>query len=1072
MQEKAIIRMAALIALFLAGAGVQAQVSTSTIFGTVTDSSGAVAPNVEVTATNLATNFSRSATTDNEGRYQIQFLPVGTYRVEAKEQGFKTFSQSGIGIDVATQARVDPVLQVGAISENVSVVADAPLVNTADSMLGHTVQNTEIVNLPLVNRDVYQLLNLTPGVEQSTDTGNTFGYPEQRTMINGGGDGGAGSVNFYLDGGSNLAGLRNTGSVSPNPDAIQEFRVITNSYSAEFGRFGGGVVDIVTKSGTNELHGSAFEFVRNDKLNANDWGVLTRPPLRRSQFGGTLGGPIQKDKTFVFGSYSGLRQRQQDVKSSALVFDQAERGGDFSEIKTPINDPFASTKTPFPGNQIPVSRFDPAAAAILKQWIPLPNLANNGVQTVQPRPTNSDEGLLKIDHNLSQKHLLASSYYISKGNSSMGFLNGNNSNLAWSQELFTYQQQNFNASDTWLISPDSVNQFRVTLMRNYGNRVDSPAMSLGDFGSKFQVQGVPSLPNINVSGFFQLGNSIAGSPAGGNFYALRDVLSLNKGRHTLKMGGELSLSKMVQDSTLNNYGTFTIDGTKSGYALADFLLGAVKSMNQDAPEHKQTNGWYYSLFVQDDLRIHPRFILNLGLRYDLQTPMTDPQNRLLTFLPGRQSTVVPGAPLGLLFPGDRGVGRGIIGADTNNFAPRVGFAWDPFGKGRTSIRAAAGLFYGSISGNEWNSSTDKLPFAARQTFPNVKSLSDPYGVLPGGVSPYPFFYDPAHPRFILPASVSPIALDFRWPYTDQFNFSIQQQLMKDLEVTASYVGAFGHHLPFTNDVNYPIYTAAATSSNVDARRPYLPGTLSSITMLQSNMNSAYNGLQVQIDRRFARRFMLKGYYVWGKSLEGAQLQNTTTAGGAEDSNNLRLERGRTDFDRRQNFVVSGVWQIDYLKGQKAALRAMGNGWSLSGILSLRSGQPIGITSGKDNNLDGVSNDRPNLIGNPFLDPHRSRSAVTAEWFDPAAFAQPANGQDGNLARNVVDGPGFRNVDLSLFRSFKVRERMNLQFRMETINAFNLVSLSNPNGTASSPSFGKITAANQMRQAQLGLRLFW
>ncbi len=291
-------------------------------------------------------------------------------------------------------------LEVGPLSDTIAVVADAAQVNTADAQIGRTVDNTEIVHLPLVNRDVYALLNLTPGVEFSEVNAGSFGYPEQRTFINGGADSGAGSVNYFLDGGANLLPLRNTGGIVPNPDSVEEFRVVTNSYSAEFGRFAGGVVDVITKSGTNRLHGSAFEFLRNDKLSANSWGVRRKPPLRRNQFGVSLGGPVHKDQTFFFLSYSALRHRLNEIRSSAVVPDARQRTGDFSAIQTPIFDPYSTPRTPFSGNQIPLQRFDKAASNILDQWIPAPNLSGNSLEASQPRPSNSDEGLLKIDHNL------------------------------------------------------------------------------------------------------------------------------------------------------------------------------------------------------------------------------------------------------------------------------------------------------------------------------------------------------------------------------------------------------------------------------------------------------------------------------------------------------------------------------------------------------------------------------------------------------------------------------------------------------------------------------------------------
>jgi outer membrane receptor protein involved in Fe transport len=1055
------------IQLLLCGAMVcslAAQITTTTMIGNVTDTTGAGVPNAQVTATNTGTNLARTVATNSQGEYRIEFLPVGNYQVEVSAPGFKKFVDSGVALQINETARVDAQLQIGGLNETVSVTSDAPLVNTDNAVVGRTVENAEIIDLPIVNRNVYTLLTLTPGVESSSNS-IVLGYPEQRTMINGGVDGGAGSVNYYLDGGNNMTGLRNTGNIAPNPDAVQEFRVITNSYSAEYGRFAGGVINIITKSGTNQFHGSLFEFLRNDKLNANTWGsVLGRPPLHRNQFGGSIGGPIRKDKTFFFGTYSGLRQITNQFFNSAVVPTALERAGNFSQSSPAPVDP--QTGKPFPGGMIPIGRFDPTARNILDKFIPLANAPGNVLQANVPNPYNTDEYLAKVDHALTEKHELSLSYFETSGRN----VTQPAGNTPWSVEQFTWRQHNANASDTWSINPSTVNQFWLSYTRNFGGRLNLPQMSLGDLGSKFQVQDTPSLPQITVNGYFTLGQSIAGPVAGTNFYSVRDVLSYTRGRHTLKFGGEVELNKDVQQTLLNNYGVFSFTGTKTKNALSDFLLGLPVTMNQDAPVTALDNYWQTGLFVQDDWRVTPRLTLNLGLRYDLQTPPTDPFNREATFQLGVQSKLLPTAPLGLLVAGDPGVPRGIVPVQKRNFSPRLGLAWDPFGDGKTSIRAAGGIFYGSVSGNEWNSTSNFQPFAVRQQFNDVASLTDPYGHLPGGASPFPYSYDPANPRFIYPASISGVAPDFVWPYTYQFNFSVQRQVTRDVSVTAAYVGSFAHRLPFGVDLNYPYYDSTATSTNVNNRRPIDTGVLSSIMSVESIMQASYNGLQITAEKRMGRHFGVKGFYTYSKSIDDVQLQNNTVTGGAQDFRNLAEERGRSDFDRRHNIVTSFIWQPDYFTGQSALLRGVLNGWMLSAIVSLRSGLPFTVTTGKDNNLDGTNNDRANLVGNPYLDPNRSRAAVTAMWFNTAAFVQNPIGTDGTAGRNILDGPGTHNVDLGIFRDFKIRERMTLQFRGEFTNAFNLVNLSGPTANLNSNLFGTIRTAGEMRQVQLGLRL--
>jgi hypothetical protein len=1051
-----------------------AQATTATIFGSITDASGAAVPGAEVTATNVETNVTRSATTGADGSYQLVFLPIGTYRVDANARGFKKFEQTGIVLDVNRNARVDAVLQVGAVSETVEVTSDAPLVDTKLPVLGQTVNNEDIENLPLVDRDVYSLLTLTAGVDTTSEATDNFGAPMRVTLVNGSAFSHIGSVNYTLDGGSNMNGLRNTGNVAPNPDAIEQFRVMTNSFSAEYGRFSGGAIDIITKSGTNRLHGSLFEFLRNDKLNANRWlpgqSALRKDPLHRNQFGGSVGGPIIHDRTFYFFSYSGLRQRTTTFANTATPFTAAERRGDLSATggTAPV-DPL--TNTAFPGRQIPTARFDPVAKRIMDEYIPLPNLPGNLYEAQVPHPKNSDETQIKIDHVINPAHRITGSYFHTTGMDAVG-LQGN---LPWLVRSFVWAINKVVAGDTWIVSSNKVNQFNIQYNRNFGGRVNLPAISLGDLGSAYKIQGTPSLPQISVSGRFNLTSGIPGPVAGSNQYQLRDTLNITTGKHSISLGGEAILEKMIHDTLLNNYGVFSFStnnarGTKN--ATADFLLGLPNTMNQDAPTTKIDNTWYWSLFFQDDYRVAPRLTVNLGVRYDLQTPITDPHDRFLTFIPGVQSKIVTIAPLGLLFPGDPGVGRGIIAMDKNNIGPRIGIALDPFADRKTSIRAGFGVFYGSIAGNQWNSSSDNQPFAIRQQFNNVKSLADPYGLLPGGVSPFPYGYSPSAARFYAPSAVSGISLDYRWSYAYQTSFSVQRQVGRDASFTAAYVSTLVHRVPTTVDLNYPLMTAGATTNNVDSRRPYLPGILSSIGMSKGILNSSYHGLQITGEKRYSRNFSLKGFYTFGKGLDVTNTQASTTAvTSATDWNNLLLDRGRTNGDRRHRFNVNGIWRLNYVHKLPAPARAVAGGWSLSFILSAQSGTPLTITAGSDRNLDGNNNDRANLIGDPVLDAGRPRNQLVDKFFNIAAFAQPANGTTGNAGRNIIDGPGLKNVDLGIFRDFRLMEGKTLQFRGEMTNACNLVNLSSPGTSAgTSSTFGKISSAGPMRQVQLGLRL--
>jgi len=1073
-----------LLALFIMISGVCfAQLTTSTIVGTVTDTSGAAVPNAQVTAVNTATNLLRTAQTNDQGEYRIEFLPVGNYRVEVTASGFEKSAHNDVVLQVAQPTRVDAQLQVGQVSQTVEVVSAVPLVNTTTAEIGRLVDNKEIENLPIVNRNVYTLLSLTPGVQSNVNS-IVLGYPEQRTLINGGVDVGAGSVNYYLDGGSNMTGIRNTGNILPNPDAIQEFRVQTNSYNAQYGRFQNGVVNVLTKSGTNQIHGSAFEFVRNTVFNANDWGnTLATPPLHRNQFGVTMGGPVVKDKTFFFASYGGLRQITSTFESSAVIPSAAELSGNFSNATNGVIPVNPATGNRFPNNQIPI---DPVAAKILQTYIPTaPNAPNNRFNATIPNPYDTDEFLGKIDHNLSDSQRLTLSYFETSGKNSIV---PSGSNLPYGLQQFNWRQHNANVSDTWTISPTLINQVWVNYTRNFGGRLNTPATSLASFGSAFTPDGPVSLPDITVTGFFRLANAIDGPVTGTNFYSLRDVASWTGGRHSLSFGAEVSLDKDIQEALLNNYGVFQFSGSATtpskqkcpDCALADFELGIPSKVQQDAPGFGFTNSWYTAFFVQDDFRFRPRLTLNLGLRWDIQTPPTDPQDKESTFVPGVQSTVNPNAPVGILFPGDPGITRGIVPVKYNHLSPRLGFAFDPFGDGKTSIRAAAGLFWGSVSGNEWNTTSNFEPFAIRiNPFPNVNkngkgaTLSNPYQGYLGG-DPFPYTG-----QFVNGATIFGPATNFQWPYTYQLSASVQRQVTNNLSVQVAYVGSLSHNEPFATDVNYPLVTANTTASNFQSRRPFnnpaLTNNFGTIFQLRSNQTASYNGLQVSAVQRLSHHLSFNAWYVYSHTFDSVQLDNNTAQGLVEDFNNMRLDRGPADFDLRHQVVVSMIYQPDYYTGDNRFLRNTVNGWSIAPIFSAHTGVPFSVSNGIDANFDGNTNDRAQLIGDPSLP-----NPNVAEWFNTAAFAQnnPGPGQppvDGNSSRNGFRAPGFKNLDLAIFRKFKVTERFNLEFRAEASNASNIANYNIPNATVAAQNFGTITAANangtgNMRQLQLGLRL--
>jgi len=1084
------------------------QVTTATMVGTVTDPGGAKVPGAQVMARNVDTGLSRTVTTNDEGDYRIEFLPIGKYTVEVTLAGFKKALLSDVVLQVNETGRVDVALSVGQVSETVTISEMAtPAVNTSTSEIARTIQSAEIVSLPLVERNVYTFLDLTPGVQSNNNgvatasTGtSTFilGYPEQRTLINGGTDGGTGSVNYYLDGGINMTNLRNTGNILPNPDAIQEFKVQTNSYNAEYGRYASGVINVIIKSGSNQFHGSAFEFLRNDKFNANDWGsTLAKAPYHRNQFGGTVGGPIKKDKAFFFASYAGLRQATSTFLSGARVPTALERTGNFTASATKPTDP--ATNGPFVCNGVQnvicPNRQDVVAVKIINDFIPTSNITlsngNAGWQGNISTPYNFDEYLGKVDYQLNQAHRLNVSYFNTGGTSRT---RGGSGNLPWSFQDSTWRQHSVNVSDVWILSSSKVNQAWLTFSRNFGGRINTPATSLTDLGSQFTIQGTPNLPQITVTGYFTLGQQIGGPTAGTNFYAARDIFSWIKGKHSLKLGGEISLNKDIQQTLLNNYGVFTFNANSTarvagggvtaaaGNAFADFLIGIPSAVSQDAPVTGYTNTWYSALFIQDDFKAHPRVTLNLGLRWDVQTAPTDPLNRVVNYEPGKKSVVIPTAPVGALFFGDPGVERAGIPTSYSHFSPRIGFAWDVAGDGKTSIRGAAGLFYGSISGNEWNTMTNFQPFSTRLTFTNINQKTNAQGVPLGAslVNPYNAFVGgnpfPYKGTFTSGGGLFPVASDFAWPYTFQMNIGVQRQLTRSLVMGAAYVDTESHNLPFARDINYPVLTSTATTAgaNILARRPN--PLFGAVLELDSDQYASYHGLQITSAMRMSHHVTFNAFYTLSKTISSVQLYNSTTQGGAQNFNRLYEDKGAGDTDQRHVFSMSMTYKPDYFsKGGNAVLRHIFNGWSLSPIVKIRSGLPFTVTNGNvDANLDGNTADRAQLIGDPHLD-----NPTAARWFNTAAFAQnpvvTGVATDGNSPRNFLYGPGYWTVDLGLSRDFHLTERVGLRFRAEATNAFNHVNLGQPNASvpanvATSTTFGVISSAGAMRKIQFGLRL--
>jgi hypothetical protein len=1120
------LRGLAILILFAAGVTAFGQQITGTIVGTVKDQQGAVVTTASVKAINTNTGFVRSAPVNEYGAYRVDYLPVGTYTVEVSAPNFKKFVQQNLALTVDQTLTLAVSLEIGEQTQTVTVTAAPPLVNTSSAEIGTTIGGAMIGGLPLVNRNAYALLSQTPGVmansatSQSNSSGTpnfVIGLPSTQVQINGSIDGGNPEVSFYLDGGPNINGIRNYGNQLPNPDALEEFRVETSNFAAQYGHMSGGVITAVTKSGTNQFHGSLFEFNRNTDFNAVPWGQTIAQPYHRNQFGGAVGGPIKRDKAFFFFSYGGLRMVVgTPLNTGAIVPTAAERLGDFTADNFKVYVPgtyVSSTKagtqvigtnsapncqSPKP-NCVPSNLLDATANNILQKFIPTPTgstfASGGGAWTGYfTGPTDNNEYLGKYDQVLgANDHVAVTYFFVRTTQNANGNANSTNPQFVWATNQSYTNQTNLNISDVHTFSPNTANQAWLTYTRAAGGRVNLPATDLGKLGSTFTIQGPSALPQLNVSGFFNVGGALAGPVTTSDFYSLRDMITMNKGKHSLAFGGEFALDKGMFVGNLYNFGVFTFQSsapTSTGNALSDFVTGQVNNMEQDTPYHTLMSAWHTAVYVEDDYRVLPRLTLNLGLRWDIDTPPVESHDHTASFVAGQQSTVVPSAPLGMLFPGDKGIGRGIVSTKWHHVSPRIGFAWDPFGDGKTAIRAGAGIFWGTTSGNEWNQPGNAQPFAIRQTFPSISSLTNIYAAkmvngsassFPTG-SPFPYSYNAQSPRFVAPASIESIPPNVEWPYIYQFNLAVQRQLPWQVSLTTAYVGTVSRNLPTMIDGNYAPWAPGATSSNVNLRRPYDPGVLGSNTYLITNQTASYHSLQISASHPLSHNLLVNGFYVWSHAIQSS---NESAIGlmTAQDFANLWQEEGPMDADRRNVATVSAMWKIDYYSGSNFLMKQVVNGWTISPIYYVQSGQPVEIVTGTNNNLDSSNHNRPNLVpgAKPFLDPSRCRlctGGVNSQWFNTAAFTPNGpglpggigpGGADGNVSRDFLIGPGYRMVDLGFFRDFHIWENMVFQLRGEATNVFNIVSLNNPTANLASGNNGKITGAASPRVMQVGAR---
>ena len=1047
--------MILVFALSISFAFAQTQ-TTGSITGTVKDQSGAVLPDAEVIVTNVGTNAQRKTLTNDRGDYNVTLLPIGVYRIQTESQGFKTGLAENIRVDVNDILRIDFTLQIGDVTESVVVTSAAPLVQSETSAVGQVIDNQKIIELPLNGRQFESLSQLVPGAlspAPGSSLGNRGGFNVAGSRET--------SNTILLDGIDNNDVATNNFSFRPIVDAIQEFNVQTSSYSAEFGRGGGAQVTVATKSGTNDFHGSAWEFLRNDKLDARDFfNSGDKIPFKRNQYGVTVGGPIIRDKVFLFFAFEGTKRRQQ-FPSLHVVPSVAFREGDFSALQTALKNPFVPGTT-FPGNQIPDDLIHSVAKNIIDRGtypLPTPGLTGpSNYLSIIPLVQDSHQFNGRIDYRISNSNTIYGRYaygHDAYHQGSPGIAGGALNYLPGFPMDDITTTQAFALVDTHIFSNLLVNELRMGF-----NRLKEPreplTMNKHDIGTEIGLPGTPrdpnawGMPSFSITGFSRFGDT-AWIPRVGSTYQVADIVSYNLGSHAMRFGFEGR--KLHFAATNGTNARLSIDGRWTGNAFADFLLGLPSQTNRDL---KGTDIRYYIIdcynaFFQDDFKVSNRLTLNMGLRYEYNTPMVEKYNRFGMFNIETQQYQIANQDA-----------RTQYRPDKNNFGPRLGFALRPGASSASVIRGGYGIFYDLAAiGNNLEPAGKAPPFRIPETYnasptdPNALTFSNPF----------PFDEQGASAIYDAP-SIDP---GFRDAYIQQWNLSYQREFARNMVIDVAYIGSKGTRLVRSVDVNQAF---PGTTGTVQSRRPY--PQYGAINVIESTSNSTYHGLQGSLERRFSGGLSFLASYTFGHAIDDASgLGGGGSSRLTQDARNLKADRGNSDYDARHRFVVSYIYELPYGHGKRfgntipAVVNAILGGWQLSGITSFQSGRPLFVQLGSDNSRTGKNLDRPNVTGiEPLFQDRTSKTVYT----NKAAFETPPVGTFGNAPRNYFNGPGTNNFDLTLGKNFRT-EKVVIQFRAEFFNAFNHPYLNRPSGTLRSPAFGTITSTwRDNRQIQFGLRI--
>jgi hypothetical protein len=1081
----------------------QAQVATSaTVTGFVTDPSGAFVPGASVTIVNTETGLTRSTETSGDGAYTFPGLPIGTYELTVTKAGFRSYKQSEITLQVNQTLGVNVTLQLGDVTQTIEVVGQATLLQTETSSQGQVVEQRRLADLPLDGRNPIALASLVTGVAFVNAPAILEGYRGGAwASVNGSRN----LDNVYLFDGDNYRGIyANTALNYPNPDALQEFKLITHNYTAEFGRNSGSVFNAVTKAGTNEFHGSVWEFLRNDALNARNFFSYNKTDLegneipgtarakdRRNQFGFTAGLPIIKDKLFIFGSYQGFRIKQESEYTWSQLATQLERTGDFSELGEPIIDP--ETGQPFPGNIIPPDRLYAPSVDWYNKYVPLPTFAAPG-ETVNRyanfkdnAPKTVNQALVRMDWQISPKQTLMGRWFRDRSSVVYPF---NYSIPKYSTFDLIVPAQVGGLTHTYSISPTLLNQAHFGVSHGFfDNGFTKDSLALEVTNSTFGIN-LPDMrpysPSLWISG--NVGGWANAEVESGLTHQYSDTLTWIRGKHTFKFGAEVLIDSYHNRSFAFTNGSYDFNGSFTGNGLADFLLGRTSYVQHNGGYFVDSHSNQFFTFVHDDWKVSPNLTLNLGFRYELFGPIVDNTadspfpNQQATYKSGMQSTLFPTAPVGLVFPGDPGIPAGLYPLPKGNLEPRIGFAWSPGGTGKWAVRGGVGLFSSAPFMDLIGMTHANQPFVLiTRVYSPAGGFHDPYRDFPGG-NPWPYEFDPKNAIFVTPATIQGPALDFRDARVSHWNLSVQRSFGTDWVFDVSYVASAGRHLMQSYDANPPRYIPGvdadgnplSTLENVESRRITSPGTLSVVWIGAPVGRSSYHSLQSTIQKRMGQGLSLLSSYTWSHNIDTSSAESYGGGNPNQDAfNYLSGEKGNSNWDRRHVYSLSFIYDLPKSKTGNWAMRNIVGGWGLAGIFKASTGGPFTVWTDMDNNLDGWGGDRPDQVGDPLAVSRGTRDDMIAHWFNKDAFVPNPIGKPGSTGRNTLFGPNSWNFDFSLLREFPISEKYGrFQFRSEFFNIFNNVNLGCPSTSLQSDRFGGLNCAGSPRLIQFGLKYLW